>query len=132
MADHITDLTHNFFQTFHDNGDALPVDAAAPQLAALTQAAVSCSSAGANALVAGVAAQAIRVYRLLLTFSATDTATLKDGSTSLTGALPVYAGTVLSMDGGTEPLFTCSAAAAFNLTLGTGTSVTGAIWYTQE
>jgi len=131
MADHITDLVHNFHQTFKDNGDALPVTFA-PDSASLTSAAVSCSSAGDNALVAGVAAQTIRVYRLLLNFSATDTATLKNGSTSLTGALPVYAGTVLSMDGGSEPLFTCTAAAAFNLTLGTGTSVTGAIWYTQE
>jgi hypothetical protein len=26
MADHITDITHNFFQKFHDNGDSLPVD----------------------------------------------------------------------------------------------------------
>lgn len=131
MADHITDLVHGYHQTFRDNGNALPVTLAHDS-AELTSAAVSCSSAGDNALVAGVAAQTIRVYRLLLNFSATDTATLKNGSTSLTGALPVYAGTVLSMDGGSEPLFTCTAAAAFNLTLGIGTSVTGAIWYTQE
>jgi hypothetical protein len=99
----------------------------------LTSAAVNASAAGNNALVAAVAGQIIRVYRLLIVIAAADTMYFRDGAAgaALTGLMSMsqYGSIVLDHDG--EPWFTTSAGNAFVLNMTAGVQASGRIYYTQ-
>ena len=56
---------------------------------------VDTASSGANTLLAGVSGQKIFVYAGVLTAAGAVTATFKDGSTALTGAMSMATGTAV-------------------------------------
>jgi hypothetical protein len=96
-----------------------------------TAAAVSAARAGDNAIVAAVASQTVRVYRLVLVFAGTTTAIVKQGATALTGTMTFQPGATLVLDFSEEPWFTGASGAAINLTLGSAVQVSGLIQYKQ-
>ena len=82
--------------------------------------------------VAGVTGQIIRVYKLFLVVGGTTTLTFQDGSTGLSGGLPmvVNGSIVLDMDG--QPWFKTSSGNAFNISNSGNLQVSGTVYYTQQ
>lgn len=100
----------------------------------LTNAAVSVSSSGDNALVAAIGGQTIRIYRIVLVCEAPVAAKFVDGmaGTDLTGAMPMLAhGSIVLESATQEPLFRCSSGNAFVLNLDGAVAVTGFVQYRQ-
>lgn len=95
----------------------------------LTQAAVSASSSGDNTLVAAVASQKTRAYRFVLVSAGTVSVKFKRGSTDLTGAMPLVANQVLSVNLSAEPYFETGTNEALILNLSGAVAVTGWIEY---
>ena len=110
----------------------LPMRPGHPATKVLTNAAVSVSSSGANALVSATAAQTTRVFRIVLMFHAATTAKFQSASTDLTGAMQFQAGQSLTLDYDGEPWFVTQANEAFNLNLGSAVTVTGFIQYEKS
>jgi hypothetical protein len=105
-----------------------------PTTLTLSKAIVNASTTGNNTLIAGVASETVRVYKMALTFSVGGTATFQDGpSTALTGALTFYYGgsIVLDLDV-TNPWFVTSSSNGFVVSLANGASVQGVVYYTQS
>jgi hypothetical protein len=109
----------------------LSVQPAIPTVSEYTVAAVNFSASGDNTVIAGTAAQTIRVYGIALTNAATAiTLTFKDGaSISLSGALSLSA-MVLDRDG--QPHFVTTAGNAFVINLSGTSQVSGTIWFTKS
>ena len=103
-----------------------------PKTLTLSSVSVSASTVGNNTLVAGIALNTIRVFKVVLVFSGAGTAIFQDGNTALTGPLVMSIGgsIVLDMDV-TNPWFVTSAGNNFVLNLSAG-SVGGVIYYTQS
>ncbi len=97
----------------------------------LTSASVSFSASGDNTIVSAVAAQVIKVYRIMFTVTGAVNITFKNGSTALSGAMPFAANGGIVLDFSGEPWWTCSTNTAFIINLSTGTQVSGQIWYIQ-
>lgn len=99
----------------------------------LTSAVVNGALLGDNVLVAAVAGQVIRVYRLILVFAGACTVTIYNGAAgaALTGAMSMsqYGSIVLDFDG--EPWFTTTAGLAFVANLSAGVQMSGCVYYTQ-
>jgi hypothetical protein len=100
-----------------------------PRAATLTNAAVSFSGSGDNTVVAAVSAKTTKVYRLFLVSAGNTTITIKDGSTSLTGAMTLYAGGSLCLDFSSEPWFTGSTNTALIINSSSAVQVSGSIGY---
>jgi hypothetical protein len=99
----------------------------------LSSSSVSVSSSGNNTLVAGVSGKTVRVFKLVLVFSAAANATFQDGSsTALSGAIPMLANGSIVLDFDTVPWYVTSSGNAFVLNLSTGVTVTGTVYYTQS
>jgi hypothetical protein len=105
-----------------------------PKTVTLSSVNVNASANGNNTLIAGVASQTVRVFKVALVFSVGGTAIFQDGaSTQITGPLVMYAGgtIVLDMDI-TNPWFLTSAGNGFVVNLANGAVVGGVIYYTQS
>lgn len=104
-----------------------------PGAAQLTSAVINAVAAGDNVLIAAVAAQVIRVYRMLVVVAAADSVTFYDGAAgvALTGLMSMsqYGSIVLDLD--SEPWFTTTAGNAFVLNMTAGVQASGRIYYTQ-
>lgn len=98
------------------------------------RAAVSFNSSGSNTVISAVAGQTIAIYGLDLYCASAVTVQLKDGSTNLTGAIPVttnatnYVKPVMDA----PAYWTLTLGNAFNISLGSGVACAGAVWYTQQ
>jgi hypothetical protein len=92
--------------------------------------ATSVSTNSTGALVAAVAGQKIRVYKMALTIAVTGTVQFADGSTNLTGAMTLNAGTpfILPHDG--NAWFATSLGNAFNVSV--AQQLSGTMWFTQS
>lgn len=89
------------------------------------------TSTGDNTVVAAVAAQIVRVYRLFLVVSAATDLTFKKGSTALTGAIEMTEAGSIVFDFEDQPWFTTELGEAFVIGQ-TGTAqVSGRLYYTQ-
>jgi hypothetical protein len=95
-------------------------------------AALSVSIAANGAIIAGVAGQKIRVYKMVLTIATGTTIQFQDGATNLSGAMTLTAGIpfVLPHDG--NPWYTTSAGNAFNVAFGAGQQLSGTIYFSQS
>ena len=93
---------------------------------------VNIGTASTMNLVAGVAGQIARIYKLMLVSAATNQLTFKDGSTALTGAMALTTAFpyVLPMDG--NPWLVSSKGNAINATLTSAANVSGMVWFTQQ
>lgn len=104
--------------------------AGAQRLSPYLTAAISVNSSGDNDLVAAVASQTVRVYRIVFTLAA-GTVTFKDGaSTSLSGAMTTTA--MVLEDPLGNPLFVTTAGNAFKANLSGANQMSGTIWYQQS
>lgn len=104
---------------------------------ALKIAAIDTAASGTTPLINGVTDKTIRVYGYLLNAAGAVTAILKNGSTALTGAMSLIAGTPQVVPpGGNKidplPLFELTTGNAFNLTLGGAVQVSGWVLYDQN
>ena len=95
----------------------------------LKSAVVNISTATTTAIVAAVTGQSIRMYRILLVAGGTVNVTFKDGSTALTGAMPLVANEGFVLDYQTQAWFVTSSGAALNLTTDANVNLTGTVWY---
>lgn len=103
-----------------------------PYPAGFTEAIINFSASGDTALVAAVAAQTTKIYRLFLVVAGATTLTFKDGSSALTGAMTMTSGGSLTLDFDGNPWFTGSANTAFNLNSGNAVQVSGRLYYIQS
>ena len=83
------------------------------------------------ALVAGAAGQIIRIFKIFLVVGGTTNLTFEDGSTALTGAIPMASNGSLTLDMDGTAWFTSSAGNALNLLNSGSVQVSGAVYYTQ-
>ena len=103
-----------------------------PAVAGLASAAINASGAGDNALVAGVAGQTVRIWKIFLVCSAAVSLKFKDGAgADLTPALAMLANASIVLDVDGEPWFVTGAGNGFVLNLGSAVQVSGRVYYTQ-
>lgn len=101
----------------------------------LTGAVISFSSLEtANTIVAGVALQTIRVFKMFLVTSVACTIVFQDGGSAVTGVITLSAGGSIVLDFDTRPWFITTAGNNFtaNLTSSGTPQVSGRIYYTQS
>ena len=95
--------------------------------------AVVSSTAATISVVPAVTGQVVKVYRFYLVSSGTATVTPQDGTTAISGGVPLVANGsfVLAADG--IPWFVTSPGNAFQLAnSGSGVTISGAVYYTQN
>jgi hypothetical protein len=95
----------------------------------LTSAVVS-SSATAISAPAAVTSQIIRIYKLFLVVAGTTNLQFQDGTTALSGAIPMVANGAVTLDLDGQPWFTCSKGNAFTISNSGGIGVYGTVYYT--
>ena len=93
---------------------------------------VSFASASSNTVIAAVAGEIIRIYRVLIIAAAAATLTFQDGSTALSGAMALAANGTIILPNCGIPWFQTSAGNAFNILSSTGAQISGTIWYLQS
>lgn len=102
--------------------------------AALTKATVNITTATTTAIVAGTAAQTVRVYKIILNIAATQTLNIiSSGGASLVGAAMSFAangGLILDFDG--EPWFVTTTAEGLSFVTTTTGVVTGVVYYVKS
>ena len=100
-----------------------------PSTGYLTNAAVNVTGAGDQTLVSATASQTTRVFRLFLVAAGVTNITIKTGSTSLSGVIPLTPnqGFVLDFDG--EPWFVTGSNEAFVINVSAAVDVDGFIQY---
>lgn len=97
-----------------------------------TTAPITFSGSGDNSLVAGVAGQIVRLYRIFFVVSGATNLTIKDGaSTSLSGAMAFGANGSLILDFQAEPWYMTASGNALVLNSSNAVQVSGTIWYIQ-
>jgi hypothetical protein len=95
--------------------------------------AIVSSTAATISVVPAVTGQIVKVYRFYLVSSGTAIVTPQDGTTAVSGGVPLVANGswVLAADG--VPWFVTSPGNAFQLAnSGTGVTISGAVYYTQN
>ena len=94
--------------------------------------AVVSSSATAIAAIAGATNSIFRVYKLFLVVGGTTTITFEDGSTALSGGLPLATNGSITLDMDGTPWFTTSRGNAFTIANSGNLQVSGAVYYTSR
>ena len=98
----------------------------------LREAAINASATGDNTLVAGVASQVIRAFKLFLVVSAATNLTFKDGGSALTGAIAMTANGSITLDLDPRyPWFTTSAGNSLVLGQSGSAQISGRVYYEQ-
>lgn len=97
-----------------------------PQAAVLTSSAVNFSAAGNTSLVVAPSGLTTKTHKLLLVVGGATTLTIQDGSTALTGPIPLGAGGSIVLDYSSEPWFSTS---SFTLNSTNAVQVSGQIGY---
>ena len=95
--------------------------------------AIVSSTSATISVVPAVSGQVVKVYRFYLVSSGTAILTAQDGTTALSGGVPLVANGswVLASDG--VPWFVTSPGNAFQLgNSGSGVTISGAVYYTQN
>lgn len=92
---------------------------------------VSFNSTGDNTIIAAVANQGIRVYKIFFVADATTTIVFKNGSTALSGSIPLFAGGAFVLDVSQEPWFMTSIGSAFVINQSGTANVGGQIYFHQ-
>ena len=90
------------------------------------------ATAGNNTLVAGVAAQTIRVYRLILTLSASSDLEVRDGTTTVLADLYARTGVTLDLVPQDKEWFLTTAGNGLILNSSAAVNIGGRIWYAQD
>ena len=96
----------------------------------LSSAVINIGSSGANTVIAGQTNKIIRVYRLAMVPLTSVTATIKDGSTSLSGPMPLGANQELIFNYDTQPYFIGTPGNPFIINLSGAVPVGGVVYFT--
>lgn len=93
---------------------------------------INFAASGDNTVVAAVASQVIRVYRIFFVVSGATNITIKDGaSTSLTGAMTFNTGGAWVLDMSGDAWFTTASGNSFIINSSNAVQVSGAVYYAQ-
>ncbi len=95
---------------------------------------INFSANGDNVLIAGVASQIIRVWKLWFIVGSTSNLTFKDGAgvaISLSGPAPFAKSEGMVLDFDTKPWATCLSGDSFIINQDGGAQVSGMVYYTQ-
>jgi hypothetical protein len=87
------------------------------------------SASATIAAPAATGSQIIRVYKLFIVVAGATNITFQDGSTALTGPMPLAANEAIVLDIDGTPWFTTSAGNAFNIANSGTVQVSGTIFY---
>jgi hypothetical protein len=98
----------------------------------LLPAVINFNGSGTTVLVAGVASQIIRVWKLFLMVGGATNLTFQNGTTALCGPLPFLANMSMVLDFDTKPWFLTSSGGTLNLNSSNGVQVSGEMFYTQR
>jgi hypothetical protein len=91
------------------------------------------STSGTIAAPAGVTGKIIRVYKLFLVVGGTTNITFQDGTTALSGPVPLIANGSITLDMDGQAWFTTSVGNAFNIgNSGSSVQVSGTVYYTAN
>ena len=82
--------------------------------------------------LAAVAGQVVKVYKLFLISNGTSTVVPLDGSTALSGGIPLVANGSFVLNGDGTPWYVTSPGNAFALSNTATITISGAIYYTQN
>jgi hypothetical protein len=97
----------------------------------LLTAPINFSTSGANSIVAGVAAQIIRVYRIIAMVGGSTSLTFEDGTTALSGPLPFATNEAIVLTFDTKPWYITSVGNPFQINSSSAVQVSGTVYYTQ-
>jgi hypothetical protein len=92
---------------------------------------INFSGSGNNTVIAGVAGQITRVFKIFFVVGAASNVTPMDGATGLTGAMNFSANEGMVLDFDTTPWFTLSPGNDFVLSSLNAVQVSGRVYYTQ-
>jgi hypothetical protein len=98
----------------------------------LSSAVINIGSSGANTVIAGQTGKIIRVYRMAMVPLTSVTATIQDGSTSLTGPMPLGANQELLLGFDTQPYFVGTSGNPFIINLSGAVPVGGMVYFTTN
>lgn len=105
------------------------------RLGTLSEVVIDTATSGDNTLVAAVAGQIVRLYKIILFCNVANNLTLKDGTTTkLMGTINLQAnqGLIIDPDANGHCPFTLSSGNALTLNLSAAQQVSGRAWYLQE
>ena len=94
--------------------------------------AIVSGTAATQTIVPAVVGQVVKVYSFYLVSSGTATVTPLDGSTALSGGVPLVANGSWTLASDGIPWFVTSPGNAFQLSSTAGITITGAVYYTQN
>jgi len=115
------------------NRERMAVVPGIPQTGQTTPVNANQSASGDTTVVAGTAAQTVRIYRLVLSVSAPTNILFKDGaSTTLAGPYYLQAGGTITLDDSGEPWFITSAGNGFVVNSSNAVAYTVTAWYTKS
>ena len=93
---------------------------------------INYNTSGDKTVIAAVAGSTIRIHRITLYCNASNTLTLKDGTTAIMGAFAFVANEGWEHDACDHCPIKLSDGNAFTLNLGSSAQVSGAVWYAQD
>jgi hypothetical protein len=96
------------------------------------EATINFTNGGDNLIIAGAAGLIIRVYRFFVVVGGPTNLVYEDGTTALTGPIPLAANEAMVFTFDTKPWFTLSPGNSFQISNSSpGTQVSGRVYYTQ-
>jgi len=101
----------------------------------IQETAIDLATAATHEIIAAVTGKTIRVYKIILFCNEDQQVTLLDGSTKLMGQCDFTGNTGFVLEDTSDGLmlpFTCTASAAFNITLAQAQQTSGRVWYSQD
>ena len=111
---------------------AIPVYMAQAQSNPLSQTPINFAASGNNTVVAAVAGKGIYVYRMYFTVAGATNITIYNGTTPLTGAIPLATNGSYVLDFSGIPWYTVTAGNAFIINSSAAVQVSGAADYIQK
>jgi hypothetical protein len=97
----------------------------------LAETPINFSASGDNTVVAGAAGLGIYVFKYFLVVGAATNLTFKDGTTALTGAIPLVANMSMVFDFDTRPWYSTASGNALIINSSVAVQVSGRVYYLQ-
>jgi len=92
---------------------------------------INFSASGVNLVIAGIAGQIIRVFRMIVVVGGSTSLTFQNGSSSLTGPIPLATNEAIVLTLDTAPWFLMSLGNPWQINSSNAVQVSGAAYYTQ-